>query len=778
MKQILFLAIFFLSSLWPVFGQIIVINELMSSNETTIQDSDGDYSDWIELYNKGCEAVNLNGFMITDDTLQPDKWIFPEMMLQPHSFLLIFASEKNRIDTTELHTNFKIQASGEYLLLSNSDGEEIDRIEPVQLSIDYTYGRFPDGENNLTFLGEPTPNNLNIPGTLVSFSKPAGFYQAPFKILLSSSNPGDTIFYTLDGSIPDTTSYVFTDSIPINYLDTLPNYFSTIPTSPPILEDWFRRWYLPANPVPKANVVRAVAYNNGLFTSQVITATYMVDTAIFTKYPYPIVSITTDSSCLFDFETGIYVPGIHWDSLHTDFTGNYYQQGDAWERSAHIEYFEENGNRVINQDVGIRIQGKITRHAPQKTLCVYARSEYGTNFFNYPLMINSGVDKFKRFLLRTSYADNGRTLFRDEMTQDLVKDLNLDLMHYRTVIVFINGEYWGIQTIRDHIDKYTLGFKYGINPDSIDILKNEAVVEEGSNADYLEMLEYIENHDLAEQEHYDYIKTRMDIDNYIDYEIVEIYINNDDWPSTNISYWREQAPGAKWRWILFDLDNGFRNYEFNTLEFVTFEGDTCWQTPAWATFLFRNLLKSEEFRNQFVNRFAELLNTTFRKDTVLQKIDEFTELYSPGIDLHVNRWTFPWGYYSWLNDIENSLVTFATERPCYMRDFILDFFELEEDEFDFQCEVGAIEIPRQNAMIIPNPASSSFRLINDKFGGKTFQLTIFNNLGSLVRIYQINSSNSSVNMSFDISGLRSGIYYVQVNDGLNIYTEKLIVAVN
>jgi hypothetical protein len=774
MKQILFLGSLFLSSIL-VFGQTIVINEFMSSNETTIPDSDGDYSDWIELYNKGDEAVNMNGLMITDDTLQPDKWIFPEMIFQPQSFLLIFASEKDRIDTAELHTNFKIQASGEYLLLSDSNGEEIDRIEPVQLTIDFTYGRFPDGENNLTFLGEPTPNKPNMPGTVVTFSMPPGFYQYPFEITLSSSNPGDTIFYTLDGSVPDTTSFIFSDSIPINYLDTLPNYFSTIPTSPPILVDWFRRWYLPANPVPKANVIRAVAYNNGLFTSQIMTATYFVDTAIYTKYYYPIVSITTDSLCLFDFETGIYIPGIHWDSLNTDNTGNYYQQGDAWERPVHIEYFEENGNRVISQDAGIRIQGKITRHAPQKTLCVYARSEYGTNFFNYPLMLNSGADKFKRFLLRTSYADNGRTLFRDEMTHDLVIDLNLDLMYYRPVIVFINGEYWGIQAVRDQIDKYALGFKYDIDPDSIDILKNNAVVEEGSNADYLDMIDYIQNHDISEQEHYNYIKTRMDIDNYIDYEIVEIYINNDDWPGTNIAFWREQAPGAKWRWILFDLDNGFNNYAFNTLEFVTFEGDTCWQTPTWATFLFRNLLKNEEFKSQFVERFAELLNTTFRKDTVLQKIAEFTELYEHGIDLHVNRWTFPWGHYSWLNDIENSLGTYATERPCYMRDFILDFFELEEDEFNFHCEVGTLDIPRKNSMILPNPTSSKFKLILEELSGKNYQVAIFNNLGSLVRHYQINPSNSSVNMSFDVSGLRSGIYLIQVIDGLKIYTEKLIV---
>lgn len=761
-----------------VVSQEIVINEFMSSNTSTLQDSDGDFSDWVEIYNRSDAVINMKGFMFSDDTLEPAKWRFPEMTFHPRTFVIIFASDKNRPDTTELHTNFKIKNEGEYLLLSDSNGVRFDLMRPVELSDDQSFGRFPDGSTGLMFLGIPTPGTMNNAGVSVSFSMQAGFYRQPFKIAIESSNPFDTIFYTLDGSIPDTSSFIYTDSIGIFYRDTLPDVFSLIPTGPEILSDYFRRWYPPNGPVAKANVVRAASYLNGEFRSPVLSATYFVDTAIFTETKYPIISIITDSLNFYDFNTGIYVPGLFWDPSNTDFSGNYFQKGDEWERPAHLEYFEDSGNLALDMEVGLRIHGKITRHAPQKTLRVYARSEFGESYFTYPLMINSEQNKFKRFLIRSSYADGSQTLFKDEMTHDLVKHLNLDLMYYRPVTVFINGEYWGTQSIRDRIDKYSLGLKYNIEPDSIDILENNAEIEEGSNADYLDMLGYIENNDLSDQEHYDSIKKRMDIDNYIDYQIVEIYFNNNDWPGSNIGYWRERAPGAKWRWILFDLDNCYMDYAFNTLDFVTFDGDTCYQTPPWATFLFRNLLKNDEFKNQFIHRFDDLLQTTFHRDTVLNQINIFTQQYLQDIDRHIDRWQFPRSHQGLLDDIDFTLNKFARERPCYMRDFILNFFDLEENELEFTCSESIAEINGKRFAISPNPASANFSLVIDGISFTDCQIAIYDNLGRLVFKENYRAINSSLNQTIDVSNFKTGIYLVNFTDGKNILTKKLIKTSN
>jgi hypothetical protein len=342
------------------------------------------------------------------------------------------------------------------------------------------------------------------------------------------------------------------------------------------------------------------------------------------------------------------------------------------------------------------------------------------------------------------------------------------------VVVFINGEYWGIHTIRDRIDKYYLGLKYDIEPDSIDILENNSQVEEGSNADYLNMIDYIENHDLSEQQHYDSIKKRMDINNYIDYQIVEIYFNNNDWPGSNIQYWRERAPGAKWRWTLFDLDNCYTDYAFNTLKFVTYEGDTCYQNPTWATFLFRNLLKSNEFEQQFVNRFAQLLNTTFQPDTILPKIAEFTQLYEKDIDRHISRWQFPRSHDGWLGDIDYTLNTFVRERPCYMQDIILDFFDLDEDEFDFNCHFNIPETVLNKIRIAPNPASTFFNLKIENPGFTECRITIFDYVGRSIYHENLSISNGSINKTVDISSLKNGMYLVVLSDGSKIFSNKLI----
>jgi hypothetical protein len=773
-KYLIFHMALFVFVLQPMVAQQVAINEFMSSNGTTVQDQDGDYSDWLEIFNAGENSINLEGFMISDDTLVPEKWIFPEITLLPDSFLLIFASDKDRYDTTELHTNFKIKSTGEYLVLSDASGLEINRIDPVSLSTDISFGRYPDGAEDLTILSSATPGHSNAPGTyLLTFSAPAGSYGSALKVDLSTIHPDDIIYYTQDGSLPDQNSPVYTDSILLDHIDPLPNRFANIPTTPDPMHDYFRKWTPPEGPVPKANVLRAVAYCDGLQRSRVVTNTYFVDPDFDEKYPYHIVSLSTDSINLFGFDEGIYVPGVHFDPADTDWTGNYYQKGDEWECPMHFEYFEDGGNRVLDQDGGMRIHGKITRHAAQKSLRLYARSEYGKSYFNYPFMLNSDQDKFKRIILRTTYADGTQTIIKDAMISDLVKDFNLEMMHYRPVVVFINGEYWGTHTLRDRIDKYYISLMFDVEADSLDLLENNMTVIEGSKDDYQDMITYIEGHDLSVDEHYEYIKTRMDVDNYIDYLVVQLYFNNLDWPGSNVKYWREQKPGAKWRWILFDLDNTCSNYAFNSLDYATFEGDTSWQNPTWATLLFRNLLKNEDFEEEFLDRFAFHLNHKFQSNTLLSQINMFTDLYEQGVDLHIQRWNFPRSHNGWLSDISYVFQNYARKRPCKMTEFILDHFGLEEDEFGFVCDSG-IGNEFDGRFLFPNPALSQVRIDLNNWLADVAKLQVYNEMGQLVMDRQLNISMGKIIEPVDVSGLRTGIYIFRVTGGNKSVVSKFI----
>ena len=189
----------FLLSVIYVNGQTILINEFMSKNDTTINDEDGDFSDWIELYNSSDTALNMLNYNLSDDDDNLNKWTFPEIIISPHGYLLIFASDKNRLDTTELHTNFRISSSGEKLYLSNNLGTIIDQTNSINLTSD---------EELMLELQMQTQDGLKLKHLHQAFSTgiynahPSGFYDNSFQLELIKLNENQEIHYTLNGGIP------------------------------------------------------------------------------------------------------------------------------------------------------------------------------------------------------------------------------------------------------------------------------------------------------------------------------------------------------------------------------------------------------------------------------------------------------------------------------------------------------------------------------------------------------------------------------------------------
>ena len=142
----------------------------------------------------------------------------------------------------------------------------------------------------------------------------------------------------------------------------------------------------------------------------------------------PIISLVTEESNFFSADSGIYVPGIHFDENNPHLTGNYFQKGILWERPAHIEYFDQNGNTKFSQDAGIRIHGGKTREAAQKSLRLYARKEYGKQYFNYSLLPNNEINQYKRFILRTTMGCWNQSIIKDVVAHNTVKNLNLETL--------------------------------------------------------------------------------------------------------------------------------------------------------------------------------------------------------------------------------------------------------------------------------------------------------------------------------------------------------------
>ena len=203
-------------------AQALVINEILSSNEDGIQDEDGDFEDWIELYNGTSSIINLKGYMLSDDLNNPDRWVFPEVLIYPSDHLILFASGKDRTDGSFLHTNFSISKNGEPIILSDTTGYIIDYVPAQYIPSDISYGRYPDGAPDFFFFATPTPGTPNSSNHFEEFLNPpvfshsGGCYTSPFQLTLSAPDSA-IVYYTTDGSYPDQqNAVVYENPIPIH----------------------------------------------------------------------------------------------------------------------------------------------------------------------------------------------------------------------------------------------------------------------------------------------------------------------------------------------------------------------------------------------------------------------------------------------------------------------------------------------------------------------------------------------------------------------------------
>ena len=593
----------------PLRGQLF-LNELMASNATILADVDfGAYTDWIEIYNSGSQTADLNGWFLSDDPDNRTLWAFPDgTSLPPSSYLVIYADGIG----AGLHANFKLAKEGETLLLTNPEQMVVDSFSyPSQLN-DISYGRSSSDPTTMGYFEIPTPGTAN--GTEVvsgiasppQFSLETGFYAGSREIEVTSATPGAEIRYTTDGTTPDE--------------------FSTLYTGPIQLSS--------------SAVLRASSYFPGMLTGPAVTHSYFIDE----PQHLPVISLVTDPDHFFSDETGIYVIGTAGvPGYCTEVPHNVNQD---WERPVNIELIERDGTVGLNQLAGVKIFGGCSRvRYPIKSLALFARKEYETSNFSYPLFPDKPNSSYESFVLRAGADDQPFTMIRDPLTAAVVKEvIDVDLQAHRPVVVYINGEYWGIHNLREKINEEYLNDNYGVDPDSVELLSNNPEdpwnVIAGSPDHYNAMIDYLKENDITQEQHYEYIRTRMDVDEYINYQIIQIFFGGRDWPGNNIKFWRDPTGmHDRWRWILYDLDHMFKEYFSDIMEEATEVDCGCdWPNPPWSTYLFRRLLENERFRSTFAQRFSIYSTTHFSRDRLHQIIDEMEAELLPELPRHIERW--------------------------------------------------------------------------------------------------------------------------------------------
>tara|TARA_B100000700_G_scaffold329065_1_gene449135 strand:+ start:311 stop:2656 length:2346 start_codon:yes stop_codon:yes gene_type:complete len=748
-----------------VLSQNLVINEFMSSNQNVILDQDGDSPDWIEIYNAGDEVLNLNNFKLSDDINAVDKWSFPNVDIYPSQFLLVFCSGKNVHANNELHTNFKIKQSGESLFLSNSNGVVISSTPEIYLPTNYSYGCVADGGSIMSIFEVSSPGFSNTFSDIflnIQCSHSSGFYDNYFTLTLSSPSKDYLIYYTLDGSIPTSNDFLYTSPI---FIEENQNSIHLIPTT--AMEgpsQWSQFMWNPPGEINKASIIRFGAFKNDTLQTSVQSRVFFIGEKLKNHYTFPVISLITDSLNLFDYESGVYIAGKRFDEEGFNDSywpvGNYHNRGDDWEKEIHLTYFDENMQFGFETNAGMRIRGFGSATFPQKSLNIYFKEKYGMSEINYPIFSESSKIKHKRLILRNSGNDFLYTHFRDALLQDLLKSTDLELQNFRPSIVFVNGEYWGIHNIREKYDKYYFKYKYKLNEDSVNLITlcGEST-EEGSVDNYFEIDQFVQKNDLSIAENYEFLKTVIDVDNFIDFLIAEIYYANYDWPCNNYKLWKSSSPYSKWRFLIYDLDYSFgydskSSYETYSLEHAASLSNE-WPHCTCSNLFFRKMLNNDAFKEQFINRFAFHLKNTFDPELVLKKIEYYEALFEIEIEEHVGRWGYPHSLNHWREEI-NILKEFAINRPCFMAENIVDFFDLES--FDFDCEKENYEYYEFSAY--PNPGNGKFNLMIN-FPVSTMDKLIVTDLTGKIVYEEVDCRLLLENeKEIDLGFLKSGIYIV------------------
>jgi len=703
-------------------AQNIAINEILTSNTSSITDEDGNHEDWVEIFNYGTTAVNLSGYGLSDEAALPHKWSFPAVTLNPGQYLLVWCSDKNRTTPgSPLHTNFKINALGETLYLTNQSTLNLATFPAISLPQNVSYGKFPNGTGSNFYFEVPTPGQPNsttaYSGILPppEFSQPGGFRTTTFSLGLSNPIAGTTIIYTLDGSDPDpnnlagTTysyknsyeelvgqtdgpllqntyrSYTYTGPISITNRSSLPNKLASMSSTHHNVT-----YYLPTSPIFKGTVVRAKAIKTGFMPSKTITKTYFVTPNGVNEFSLPVASLSITESKLFDYTNGIFVAGIVFDmwraanpTVNADnynFDANFRIEDNPSERSANINYFE-NGVEKVNQDIGIRINGKASRAWQSKSFRLIADSDYGNESMNHLFFADKSLTTFNRLILRNGGNDFFSSMYRDELADELMKGTGMEMMAYQPTISFVNGEYWGVLNLRERIDKYYFKNLCGIEETELDLLEDDMRAMEGDKVHYNNMTAFLTANSLEIPANYEYIKTQMDVDNMRDYYIANIYYDNNDWPGWNVTYWRKRTaynPNAlygldgRWRAALRDNDDSFGfstgNSLHDNLASATATNSTTYPNRPPSTLVLRSLLANPTFRDNFINRFADLMNTHFLPSRFIAVSTAMKNRIQPEMQEHLNRWKAT--EYSWWEDTVNLMHNFASTRPANQRQHI------------------------------------------------------------------------------------------------------------
>ena len=555
----------------------LIINEAMSSNSKYMPIGDECY-DLVEIKNNSEHPINLRGYYLSDKRSEPQRYAFPDVVLEPGCFVVIYCSGLPNLG--EYHTSFKLSADGETLYLSQGS-EFVDILTiPVQLQKNESYGR--DG-NIPVYFTSPTFGQENTSGFFTGIDAPtasvaSGIYSEAVTVALSGD--GD-IYYTLNGTEPSDASLRYTEPLVLNDVTTL----------------------------------RCVSINEGR-SSSVASYTY----AVGAEHDLPVLIVSIPQSSL-NGDTGVL---------------NHRDRDHAYEHQAMVTLIEQ-GQECFSIPCGFRLHGNDSRYCAKQNFQLRFRSDYGASKLEYPLFEGLDFSEFNSLLLKGGSEDCYKAVMRDELATAIAADTSLYTQEMKPVVLYLGGEYWGVYYIRERFSDDYVASHFNVSEESVDICYSTYAYEQnGDNEDFLAIRQYCKTHDMSTEESFAYLSSQIDVQSLMDWYICRSYVGDND--LANIRRFRSDEHDGLWRWMYYDLDwaFSFSGYGLFSDHINDANGDKTLIRAAIASETGRDM-----FLKRYAELMQSVLNETYINatvDTIVSQIDSEMARDRERWDSSYERW--------------------------------------------------------------------------------------------------------------------------------------------
>ncbi len=577
----------------------VYISEVCAANARSSESSD-----WIEFFNGSDSDVDLSGYTVSDDRENPGKWTIPSLTIRAKGYAVIEASPATSEVTV---APFGISPTGDTLILSNPQGSIIDVFDSGVLRAGVTSGRVQgDGSIQRVYFDTPTKAQRNSQNRYTTytaspvFSDNSLYHANAFSLSLSCTTPNAGIYFTTDGTMPTLSSQKYSGLIPIS----------------------------------NNTSVRAIALADGCLPSDDLSRTYVFDA----PHTVPVVCLSGKSS---ELNVVLSVNRIGYKPEYDVFT----------------EYYEADGTLGVSFPSGLRPKGKSSLSLPQNSLTIALRNAYGQQHVTYPFFPQSDMVTFSNLTLRNAGQDAAAARIRDSFVHAVCNGIDVDTVHTRPVVVYINGKYFGLYDLAEEQNEEYLASYYNVDSDDIELVNHRTTQITGESTEYKRIIQYARTWELKDDDVFAEFAKLVDVDACIDYLIAQIYFGNGD--VINNRFWRTSDYFSKWRPLFFDLDFCLRNNDENRNVFNRYLSptpsiggmDSQGNTLTTELYIFSGLMENEAWRDRFVERFVQLAVTQFDTERVLTVFDGMTAQMQSEMQAHIQKWHRPYSLQTWQSEI-------------------------------------------------------------------------------------------------------------------------------